>query len=54
MEENKLITKQERPEIVVSPEKFPEIISKQLSALYEIERTIKELNKKAEDAKKKG
>ena len=53
MEENKLITKQERPEIVVSPEKFPEIISKQLSALDEIERTIKELNKKAEDAKKK-
>ena len=53
MEENKLITKQERPEIVVSPEKFPEIIGKQLSALDEIERTIKELNKKAEDAKKK-
>ena len=53
MEENKLITKQERPEIVVSPEMFPEIISKQLSALDEIERTIKELNKKAEDAKKK-
>lgn len=53
MEENKLITKQERPEIVVSPEMFPEIISKQLSALDEIERTIKELNKKAEDAKQK-